>query len=218
MLVDVAHLPRPRLDLGVDDLIAGGDQRDARPLDTPQSMKCRRRSARPNHDRAAAVLEKKPVRLFLYRRRSESRFATATRRDGSRPNRRSVSSVYSTITTASASGGIMPPVEMRIASPLLRPLRRFFAHLHDAGEFQISRQTLTGAEGVFGSDRITIHRGAVKMRQIDCREKIFGQDPSASLHRRDGFAAHRLTASNNPNASWGANTLKNVCAISSCGS
>ena len=95
----------------------------------------------------------------------------------------SVSSVYSTITTASLSGGIIPPVEIRIASPAPKRLRRFLAHLNDAGKLQVGRQTLTRAECVFCLHCVTVHGSAVEMRQIDAGIEILGQNPSA---RPDG--------------------------------
>ncbi len=73
-------------------------------------------------------------------------------------------------------------------------LRRLFAHLHDAGKFQISRQTLTGAKSILGFDRIAVHRRAMKMRQIDRRVKIFRQNTAARLDGSDLFLAHRLNA------------------------
>ena len=67
----------------------------------------------------------------------------------------------------------MPPVEMRIADPWRQRLRGLLAHFHDASKFQISRQTLTGAKSVLGSDGIAVHRRAMKMGQVDRGVKIF---------------------------------------------
>jgi len=76
-------------------------------------------------------------------------------------------------------------------------LRRLLAHLHYTGKFQISGQALTGAEGVLRSNGITIHRRAMKMRQVDRRPKIVRQDARARLYRSNLLLAHRRDAKQN---------------------
>ena len=70
-------------------------------------------------------------------------------------------------------------------------LHCLFPHLHGTDNLYIRGQRSAGAEGIFRFYGVTIHGGAMKMREIDLRIEILSENPPSGLDGIQRFGAHR---------------------------
>ena len=61
------------------------------------------------------------------------------------------------------------------------------AHGHAAGQGEVRRDRLRGAEGVLGADGVAVDAGAVKARQRLAGEDVGGGDAAGGVVQRDGL-------------------------------
>ena len=102
-----------------------------------------------------------------------------------------ISLVYSTITTAVAPLGSMPPVAMRQASPGPHHSLGLFPHGHRTPDGQVLGQPRGSPEAVSGPDRVAIHAGPGKSGHVLPGGKVLGLHPPHRVHQLQVFYPHR---------------------------
>ncbi len=111
------------------------------------------------------------------------------RAGGFRSNRSpfsSVVSVCSTMTTASAPRGTIPPVAISAAVPGTTAQKRLLPRGQDFGDQgQSAGHPLAGANGVVGADREAVDTGAVEAGDIDIGDDPARQDPAKRCESGD---------------------------------
>src|SRR5712691_5830168 len=97
-----------------------------------------------------------------------------------------MSSVCSTITTASAPRGMTPPVAMVVAEPRVTSIAGRWPQA-TTSRLRINRRGAGGSVDVGGAYREPIHIGAIKWRRVDVGDYVMRQHPSGARRQR-----HRL--------------------------
>ncbi|MFN8643110.1 MAG: hypothetical protein U0802_16185 [Candidatus Binatia bacterium] len=165
VLVDVPHLARTRRPVGRNDLVAGGDEADARP---PHHAQARQAEA----GERAEVLGAQAAAAREHRRTASDVLADAQhvlpRRhaaldlDGAVADLVGVLDHHHRVGAARrhAAGGNVHRL------PFAQRGARRGAHLDAAGKAQVNRHARRGAEGVGGAHGVTVHVGAIEVRQV----------------------------------------------------